>query len=113
MNIDYTKKKKYPRDKNTPLEFIPIKRKFEELKEAKTPVLLENNEMKLKQSVVLSIDWVGDRYTKGKVRYIRESVGDTIVDSEEVPYSISYVDIFSGDSKNKMKVIVKGDNPFK
>lgn len=93
-----------------PREFAKVKENFLKAKEAGTPILVENNEFRSAYSVTMKLEYVGDRWCMGKVRYIH--LGGEVL----VPYTIHYADIFTSDTPNSvarnMTVIFKGENPF-
>lgn len=93
-----------------PEAYKPIKDMFVKIKEEKEELLLENTELGYMYSVVMVIDFVGDRWCKGRVRYHRVE-GDTYA-----PYTIHYSDIYTAKYKNtvskNIKIYVKGENPY-
>jgi len=91
----------------TPLEFKRIKERFQEVKESNTPVLLEMSSIHLAHSVVLYLEYIGDRWCMGRVHY------HTLNGDESVPYTIHYSDVLVGSQAFKVpKVVVKGESPY-
>ena len=99
--------KKVSRIDKTPKEFVDIKRRFEEAKELNTPVLIERSTLSLAQSIVIELKYIGDKWCMGTTTYHR--YGEEV----EVPYTISYVDLYTTDpTVNTPKIVFKGANPF-
>lgn len=92
---------------NTPKEFVEIKERFMEAESKRTPILIERSALNLTQSIVIELEYVGDKWCMGRTTYHRN--GGEI----KVPYTISYADLYTTDpSVNTPKIIFKGDNPF-
>ena len=91
-------------------EFIDIKPKFQYAMDHNIPILIESSDLNLTQSVVVVLDYVGERWCKGYVTYHRVD-GDS-----QVPYTISYADVYTlndPQSKSKnLKIIFQGDTPY-
>lgn len=91
----------------TPKEFVGIKNRFLEAKELNTPVLIERSTLSLAQSVVIELKYIGDKWCMGTTTYTR--YGKEV----EVPYTISYADLYITDpTVNTPKIVFKGANPF-
>lgn len=79
-------------------------------KEEGTPILVENNEFRHPSSIKMKLEYVGDRWCTGRVRYIR--AGKEVF----IPYTINYSDMYSkgtsGAAAKNLKIIFKGGNPF-
>lgn len=104
--VDYRKQERLERDLNTPKEFIPIKRVFEEALAGDVPVLFETTDMKMMRSVVINLVFVGDYFATGNVVYSRRG------QEYKVPYTINYANVFVSGYKTRDKVIFKGENPY-
>lgn len=104
--LDFSNPIRVESDKNMPREFIPIKRAFEEAKEEGTEVLMETTDLKMMQSVVMTITYVGNRFATGRVKYSRGRFGDY------VPYTVNYADVFINGYKSKDRIIFRGENPY-
>lgn len=90
-----------------PYEFEEIKAMFQKAKDNGTRVLIENSELSLSYSVVVELEYVGDRWCMGKTRYHQ-------LDKDEyIPYTISYADLYVKHSTGRpTKIIFEGENPF-
>lgn len=101
---------KSPSSIGTPFEFVEIKKKFQEAKDNGTRILVESNELNLSYSVLLELDYIGDRWCMGKVRYHQ------LNKDENVAYTINYADIYTQDktysSSKTTKIIFEGENPY-
>lgn len=99
--------KRTRQDHGTPKEFVEIKQKFVEAKEMNTPVLIERSTLGLAQSIVIELKYIGNKWCMGTTTYYR--YGKEV----EIPYTISYVDIYTTDpTVNTPNIIFKGANPF-
>lgn len=95
------------REKKTPKEYMSIRLRFEEAKENNTPILIESSALNLAQSIVIELEYVGDRWCMGKTSYQR--YGEEV----QVPYTINYADLYTTDpTVNTPKIVFKGANPF-
>lgn len=89
-------------------QFKQIKEKFQKALDNNTPILIENADLNLTHSVVIELDYVGDRWCRGYTTYHRAD------GSVKVPYTISYSEVYIGhgtQGKNS-NIIFKGDNPY-
>lgn len=92
---------------NTPKEFVDIKKRFLDAKDNNTPILIERSTLSLAQSIVIELRYIGDRWCMGTTKYYR--YGEVV----EVPYTISYVDLYTTDpTVNTPNIVFKGANPF-
>lgn len=93
-----------------PREYKQVRELFIEARDKQTPVLVENSEFRAPYSVTMKVEYVGDRWCMGKVRYYNAGV------EIYVPYTIHYADVFSSDkvssAARNMTIIFKGRNPF-
>ena len=95
---------------NTPREYLKIKESFQKAMEEGRPILVENNEFRHPYSIKMHLEYVGDRWCMGRVRYVRAD-GDVYI-----PYTINYSDMYSegtaGAAAKNLRIIFKGGNPF-
>lgn len=89
-------------------QFLEIKEKFLKALETNTPVLIENSDLKLTQSIVIRLKYVGERWCQGEATYHRGHGTVT------VPYTISYADLYlaRNSQEKNINIIFKGDNPY-
>lgn len=87
-----------------------IKRLFQKIKEEGRRVLYEDSTFPATFSVVIEVDYVGDRWCKGYTTYYR--LGEEV----KVPYTIHYSDVLCAGKPNSplsgVKIIQEGENPF-
>ena len=93
-----------------PREYQKIKEHFQKAKEDGKLIILENNEFRSAYSVKMKLEYIGDRWCMGRVRYVTPQ-GEIYV-----PYTIHYSDMVASDSPTavakNMTIIFKGENPF-
>lgn len=90
--------------------FGAIKEEFQKIKEQGKRVLYEDSNFPATVSVVLRIQYVGDRWCQGVTTYYR--MGEVV----EVPYTIHYTDVLGVGQPNSpvsgIRIIKEGVNPF-
>lgn len=93
-----------------PREYQKIRDIFKKAKEDNRLVMVENAEFRSAYSVKMKLEYVGDRWCMGKVRYVTPQ-GEIYV-----PYTIHYSDMVASESPStvakNMTIIFKGENPF-
>lgn len=97
-------------DANPPIEFKEVKDMFQKAMLEDKRVLIEHNELNLAHSVVVELEYIGERWCMGKTVYYQNNV------EVRVPYTIHYSDIYTAKTTNSTsrntKIIFEGANPF-
>lgn len=108
--FDEQRSKKIP-TRETPEEFLEVKQKFQEAKDNGTEILIENSELSAANSVVIQLEYVGNRWCMGyqHILYYGQDV--------KVPHTIHYSDVYGSQDgvtsrRRPVKVLLKGVNPF-
>lgn len=96
----------------TPPSLQSVRKRFLDAKKEGKRVLIENSDLSSANSVVVDIDYVGNRWCLGyqKVLYFGEEV--------LIPHTIHFCDVYGAygnevqRSKRQVKIIFEGENPF-
>lgn len=99
-------------DKETPSSLQPVKNMFlQAMKEGKR-VLVENSDLSSANSVVIEIEYVGNRWCLGYQRVLFYGM------ELKIPHTIHFCDVYGAYGydaqkiKRQVKVVFEGDNPF-